>query len=66
MRLCRGTMNEADILQTAKMMLEQYGTDAEAQAAKRADRALLQGSIEGEQIWQRVVAAILEMRGTDS
>lgn len=55
-------MNEADILQTAKVMLEQYGTDAEAQAAKRADRALVQGSIEGEQIWQRVVAAILEMR----
>ena len=57
-------MNEADILDTAKLMIAEHGAEAAAHAARRADRALLQGSVEGEQIWRRVIAVILELQAS--
>ena len=51
-------MDETDITRTAKLMIEQYGTQAESQAALKADKAFLEGNVELEQTWKRVVAAI--------
>lgn len=56
-------MDEADVLQTAKLMVEQFGVAAESQAALRVDKAFLDGDVELEQTWKRVVAAIRTLRG---
>jgi hypothetical protein len=55
-------MDEIDVLHTAKLMLEQYGVEAESQAALRVDKAFLDGDVELEQTWKRVVAAIRALR----
>lgn len=57
-------MDESDIRKTAQLMLDAFGAEAERQAFKRANQALLEGNPEGEQIWRQVVAAILEIRGS--
>jgi hypothetical protein len=55
-------MDESDILQTARLLIAEYGLAARSQAAFRADKAFLQGSIEGEETWKRVAAAIHELQ----
>ena len=59
-------MDEIDVLRTAKLMLEQFGVGAESQAALRVDKAFLDGDIELEQTWKRVVAAIRTLRAEDA
>jgi hypothetical protein len=61
-RLGAGPMDEIDVLHTAKLMIEQYGVAAESQAILRADKAFLDGAIEVEQTWKRVIAAIRGLR----
>jgi hypothetical protein len=55
-------MDEIDVLHTAKLMVEQYGVEAESQAILRADKAFLDGDIELEQTWKRVIAAVRGLR----
>ena len=55
-------MDEADVLQTAKLMIDEYGVAAESQAALRVDKAFLDDDIELEQTWKRIVAAIRSLR----
>jgi hypothetical protein len=55
-------MDEMDVLQTANLMIEQYGVAAESQAALRVDKAFLADDVELEQTWKRVVAAIATLR----
>lgn len=55
-------IDDSDILRTAKLLLEEFGVGAESHAAFRADKAFVEGSVEGEQIWRRVIAAIIELR----
>ena len=55
-------MDEIDVIQTALLMIEQYGVAAESQAALNADKAFLDGNIELEQTWKRISAAIRQMR----
>lgn len=55
-------MDEADVLHTAELMIDEYGVAAESQAALRVDKAFLDGDIELEQIWKRIVAAIRSLR----
>jgi hypothetical protein len=59
-------MDEIDVLHTAKLMLDQYGVEAEPQAALRVDKAFLAGDIELEQTWKRVVAAIRKLRNEEA
>jgi hypothetical protein len=59
-------MSDTDILHTAQMLIDEFGVAAESQAAFRADKAFLQGSVEGEQIWKQVLAAIREIRSRES
>jgi len=56
-------MDEADVLQTARLMVEQFGLGAESQAVLRVDKAFLDGDVELEQTWKRVVAIIRTLRG---
>lgn len=55
-------MDEADVLHTAELMIDEYGVAAESQAALRVDKAFLDGDIELEQTWKRIVAAIRSLR----
>ena len=55
-------MDEIDVIRTAKLMIEQYGVAAESQAALNADKAFLDGNVELEQTWKRVIAAIRQAR----
>jgi hypothetical protein len=55
-------MDEIDVSRTAKLMIEQYSVAAESRASLNADKAFLEGNIELEQIWKRVVAAIRQAR----
>ena len=55
-------MDEIDIARTAKLMAEQYGVGAESQAKLQADKALLEGNVELEETWNRVIAAIRQAR----
>jgi len=56
-------MDNSDIRNTAQLMIDEFGADAEHQAFKRANQALLEGNPEGEQIWRQVLAVILEIKG---
>jgi len=55
-------MDQADILQTAQLLIAQYGVLAESQAALEADKAFLAGNIELEETWKRIRAAISDLR----
>ena len=55
-------MDNSDIRNTAQLMIDEFGAEAEHQAFKRANQALLEGNTEGEQIWRQVVALILELK----
>jgi hypothetical protein len=59
-------MDQTDILHTARLMIEEYGVGAESQAALRADKAFLEGAVEIEENWKRVIAAIRTLRSKDS
>jgi hypothetical protein len=59
-------MDQTDILHTARLMIEEYGVGAESQAALRADKAFLDGAVEIEENWQRVIAAIRALRSKDA
>jgi len=43
-------------------MVKQHGADATVRAAQRADALLVDGDVEGQIIWKRIVAAINELR----
>jgi hypothetical protein len=47
-------------------MIKKYGVGAESQAALRADKAFLDGAVEIEENWQRVIAAIRALRSKDA
>ena len=55
-------MDQSDITQTAKLMIEQHGVAAESQAALEADKAFLAGKTEVEENWKRIRAAIVALR----
>jgi hypothetical protein len=59
-------VDEIDIARTAKLMAEQYGVGAESQAKLQADKAFLEGNIELEETWNRVIAAIRQARVGDA
>ena len=56
------TMADIDVIQTAILMIEQYGPAAETQAKLNVEKAFLDGDAELEEAWKRVVAAIQQMK----
>lgn len=45
---------------------KRHGVDAETAAAQRADELLAAGDVEGQLVWRRIVAAITELRRSQS
>ena len=55
-------VEEIDIYRAANQLVSRYGEDAEFEAAKQADAMLEAGDIEGQGVWQRILAAVDELQ----
>ena len=58
-------MADIDVIQTAILMIEQYGPAAETQAKLNVEKAFQDGDAELEEAWKRVVAAIQQMKASN-
>ena len=52
------TSGDLDIYRTANVLVKHYGEDAALEAAQRADAMLEKGSVDGQRVWERVLAAV--------
>ncbi len=50
--------SDLDIYRTANVLVKHYGDDAALEAAQRADAMLEKGSVDGQRVWKRVLAAM--------
>src|ERR1700746_935613 len=55
-------ISDLDIWRAANLLIRQHGTDAELEAAKRADLMLERGDLDGQSLWRRIRRAIIECR----
>ncbi len=54
--------SDIDIYRTANVLVKHYGEDATLEAAQRADAMLEKGSLDGQRVWKRVLAAVKEIQ----
>ena len=54
--------SEIDIYRTASVLIRDYGDEADLVAAMRADAMLEKGSLDGQRVWKRVLAAVKEIQ----
>ena len=54
--------SDLDIFHTASVLIRERGKDATLEAAQRADAMLEQGSLDGQRVWKRVLAATKEFQ----
>jgi len=54
-------MDELDAYRCAKLLLDEHGSDAELQAAMRADAFEAAGNDAGRRAWLQILAAIDEL-----
>lgn len=55
-------VDEIDIYRAAKLLVDQYGSDAAVQADLRADAMIERGDMAGATVWKRIVRAIAELQ----
>jgi hypothetical protein len=55
-------ISDLDIWRAANLLIRQHGTDAELEAAKRADLMLERGDLDGQSLWRRIRRAIIELQ----
>ena len=58
-------MDDLDIYQSAKRLLDLYGSDAMTQAAMRQAAMIERGDMEGAAVWKRIVWAVAEVQATE-
>ena len=51
-------LSDADIYQSADLMIEEHGMDASSIAAMRAGELLIDGNIDGYRMWKKIVMVI--------
>ena len=54
-------VDDIDIFRTANVLVELHGDDAPIQAAMKADALLEAGDIDGQAVWNRILAAVDEL-----
>jgi hypothetical protein len=54
--------SDLDIYRTANVLIREHGEDAVLEAAQRADAMLEKGSLDGQRVWKRVLAAVEEIQ----
>lgn len=57
-------VSEIDIWRAANLLIPKHGTNAELEAAKRADVMLDRGDHEGRILWARIRRAIGDLQAT--
>jgi hypothetical protein len=55
-------ISDREIWLAARTMIQRYGSNAEMEAAERADELLEKGDIEGAVAWKRIMAAIDQLQ----
>ncbi len=53
---------DLDIYRTANVLIREHGEDADLEAAERAGAMLEKGSLDGQRVWKRVLAAVKEIQ----
>ncbi len=53
---------DLDIYRTAKLLIDNHGTEAPIHAAMQADAMLAKGDMDGKAVWLRVVRAVEELQ----
>ncbi len=51
-----------DLYRTASVLIREHGEDAALGAVQRADAMLEKGSLDGQRVWKRVLAAVKEIQ----
>ena len=54
--------SDLDISRTANVLVKHYGEAAAIEAAQSADAMLEKGSLDGQRVWKRVLAAVKEIQ----
>ncbi len=54
--------SDLDIYRTASVLIREHGEDADLKAAQRADAMLEKGSLGGQRVWKRALAAVKEIQ----
>jgi hypothetical protein len=54
--------SDLDIYRTASVLIREHGADAVLEAAQSADAMLEKGSLDGQRVWKRVLAAVEEIQ----
>jgi len=54
-------INDPDIFDAAKLLIDRHGEDAALRAAERADGLLAEGDPDGSGVWHRILEAIEEL-----
>ena len=54
--------SDLGIYRTANVLVKHYGEDAALEAAQHADAMLEKGSLDGQRVWKRVLAAVKEIQ----
>ena len=55
-------IDDPDIFQAAKLMIDQHGEEAAWFTSARADELLHGGDIDGAMVWRRILAAVDELQ----
>ena len=58
-------IDDLDLWRAAKLLVDHFGEDAVARAAKRADELLIDGDVEGCAVWRRITKAVQELLVTE-
>ena len=54
--------SDLDIYRTASVLIREHGEEAALEAAQRADAMLKKGSLDGQRVWKRGLAAVKEIQ----
>jgi hypothetical protein len=55
-------MSEIDALQTARVVVEDYGDRAEAEVNRRAEQALIEGDLDAFAVWRTVIVFVSDLQ----
>jgi len=55
-------LSDQDVWRAAMALVDRYGTNACAEAVKRADDMVNTGNADGRTEWMRILAAVLELQ----
>jgi len=55
-------ISDIDIWRCAALMINNYGSEADTEAAAYADEHFAKGELDGQRVWMRIARAIDELR----